>query len=160
MSDNVRFYTTEVSPEKSLTEVTALLRKYGAQRFEMVWEEGRTTAVRFNLPVPEAAFGFIDIVLRPKIDLLGRKMRSNTRTRRVTPEQIERTAWRQLKGILEGMLMAVDTGMFSAGQLFLGMAEDPESGRPMWDVVCERGIAGLLPAPEIEAEVLAVEEVP
>ncbi|MEE8551446.1 MAG: hypothetical protein V3T08_09375 [Gemmatimonadota bacterium] len=160
MSNGVRFYTTKVSPEKSLQEVMGLLRKYGAQRFEMVWEDGRTTAVRFNLPVPEAAFGFLDIVLRPKVDVLGRKMRDSARSRRITPEQVERTAWRQLKGILEGMLMAVDTGMFSAGQLFFGMAEDPESKQPMWDVVCERGIAGLLPAPEIvEAEVLAVEEI-
>ena len=56
MNDSVRFYTTEVSPEKSLQEVMGLLRKYGAQRFEMVWEDGKTTAVRFNLPTPEAAY--------------------------------------------------------------------------------------------------------
>ena len=56
MNDSVRFYTTEVSPEKSLQEVMGLLRKYGAQRFEMVWEDGKTTAVRFNLSTPEGGF--------------------------------------------------------------------------------------------------------
>ena len=39
-------------------------------------------------------------------------------------------------------------------------ASVPETGQPMWDVVCERGIAGLLLAPEIvDAEVLAVTEI-
>ena len=157
MSESVRFYSTSVSPEKSLGEVAALLRKYGAQRFEQMWDAGKTTGVRFNLPTPEAAFGFIDVVLRPKTDVLASKLR---RAHRMDdPDQVERVAWRQLKGILEGILLGVDTGMFSAGQMFLGMAEDPESGQPMWDVVCQRGIAGLLPAPEIqEAEVIAIEE--
>ncbi len=162
MSEHTRFYTTKVAPEKSLAEVTGLLRKYGAQRFEMVWESGRTTAVRFNLPVPEAEFGFIDVVLRPKIDVLKKRMQHTPAGRwrgNVQDAQVERVAWRQLKAILEGMLLAVDTGMFSTGQIFLGMAEDPQSGQPMWDVVCERGIAGLLSASEYEAEVVAVEEV-
>ena len=162
MSDNTRFYTTKVPPEKSLAEVTGLLRKYGAQRFEMVWDNGRTTAVRFNLPVPEAEFGFIDVVLSPKIEVLKKRMQYTPSGRwrgTANDDQIERVAWRQLKTILEGMLLAVDTGMFSAGQVFLGMAEDPASGQPMWDVVCQRGIAGLLPAPQeiLEAEVLEIE---
>ena len=156
MSDSVRFYSTSVSPEKSLGEVAVLLRKYGAQRFEQMWDGGKTTGVRFNLPTPEASFGFIDVVLKPKTDVLANKL---WEAHRIDEEiQVERVAWRQLKGILEGILLGVDTGMFSAGQMFLGMAEDPETGQPMWDVVCQRGIAGLLPPPEIaDAE---FEEIP
>ncbi len=147
MSNSVRFYSTKVSPENSLGEVAALLRKYGAQRFEQMWNGGKTTGVRFNLPTPEASFGFIDVVLKPKTDVLADKL---WEAHRIDEEiQVERVAWRQLKGILEGILLGVDTGMFSAGQMFLGMAEDPETGQPMWDVVCQRGIAGLLPPPAI-----------
>lgn len=157
MSDSVRFYSTSISPEKSLTEVAGLLRKYGAQRFEQMWDGGTTTGVRFNLPTPEAAFGFIDVILKPKTDVLSSKLWESHRIDE--PDQIERVAWRQLKGILEGILMGVDTGMFSAGQMFLGMAEHP-SGEPMWDVVCQQGIAGLLPPPPIqEADIIAIEEV-
>lgn len=157
MTESVRFYSTQVSPEVSLGEVAAMLRRYGAQRFEQMWDGGKTTGVRFNLPTPEAAFGFIDVVLRPKTDVLADKL---WKAHRINDgDQVERVAWRQLKGILEGILLGVDTGMFSAGQMFLGMAEDPTTGEPMWDVVCKRGIAGLLPAPEIqEAQILAIEE--
>ena len=153
--DSVRFYSTKVSPEGSLGEVAQMLRKYGAQRFEQMWEGGKTIGVRFNLPTPEAAFGFIDVVLRPKTDVLANKLWEAHRID--DADQVERVAWRQLKGILEGILLGVDTGMFSAGQMFLGMAEDPDTGEPLWDVVCQRGIAGLLPPPDIEeAEVLEI----
>ena len=43
----------------------------------------------------------------------------------------------------EGMLLAADTGMFSAGQVFMGMAET-DDGEPLWDVVVAQGVAGLL----------------
>ena len=62
-----RFYTTTVSPEESLGEIQALLRRYGARRFGTEWTEDGVASVHFNLPVPEAD-GMMNIVLRPKID--------------------------------------------------------------------------------------------
>lgn len=130
MSDSIRFYSTKVTPEASLAEVATLLRKYGAQRFEQVWEAGRTRAIRFNLPVPEAEFGFMSVLLEPKIDTLRTKLFE--RHKIDDEEQVERVAWRQLKGILEGILLAIDTGMFSAPELFLGMAET-KTGSTLWE---------------------------
>lgn len=143
MSGSVRFYSTSVAPEKSLSEVAGLLRQYGAQRFEQVWEAGRTVAVRFNLPAPEARFGFMSIVLRPKVDALAATLRE--RHNIDDPAQVERVAWRQLKGILEGILMAADTGMFSAAQVLLGMAETP-TGETLWETLAQRQTLALPPA--------------
>ena len=147
--ESVRFYSTNVSPEKSLAEVASMLRQYGAQRFEQVWEGDRTTAVRFNLPVPEAEFGFMPVVLRPQTDKLASVLRQKHRVD--DPDQVERVAWRQLKGVLEGILMAADTGMFSAAQVLMGMAET-DSGEPLWDVMRRQPLLAL-PSGEVhEAE--------
>ena len=127
MSDSVRFYSTEVSPEQSLGEVMKLLRRYGATRFEMLWGRSGVDAVRFGMPTPQ---GVLAVILRPQLLHLGRELRERHGVK--DPEQVQRVAWRQLKGILEGLLMAADTGMFPAGQLFLGMAETP-TGESMWE---------------------------
>ncbi len=154
MSGQPRFYTTTVPPEQSLGEIQALLRKYGARRFGTEWSDEGIASVHFNLPVPEAD-GMINVVLRPKLDEVRKKM---TRTpggrlrHGINNAQVERVAWRQMKAILEGMLLAADTGMFSAGQVFMGMAET-EDGEPLWDVVVAQGVAGLL-APVVEAELI------
>lgn len=148
MSNSVRYYSTKVSPARSLAEVSDLLRQYGAQRFEQVWEAGRTVAVRFNLPVPQAELGFMAVVLRPKTEVLARKLKS--RHSIDDSEQVDRVAWRQLKGVLEGILMAVDTGMFTAPELLLGMAEGGD-GRSLWQHVLERPevlMLGAGPMPE------------
>ena len=152
MSGQPRFYTTKVPPEETLGEIQALLRKYGARRFGTEWGENGITSVHFNLPVPEAE-GMMNVVLRPKLEAVRKKM-SRTPTGLVRSgiqqTQVERVAWRQMKAILEGMLLAADTGMFSAGQVFMGMAET-EDGEPLWDVVVAQGVAGLLaPAAEFE----------
>ena len=131
---SIRFYSTNVSPEKSLGEVAELLRKYGAQRFEQVWEGNRTVAVRFNLPVPEAELGFMAVVLKPQTAVLAQQLRQKHRID--DPDQVERVAWRQLKGVLEGILIAVDTGMFTVPELFLGMAES-HGGEPLWRVLLD-----------------------
>ena len=149
-----RFYTTTVSPEESLGEIQALLRRYGARRFGTEWTEDGVASVHFNLPVPEAD-GMMNIVLRPKIDAVRKKMSLTPGGRLrvgIKQAQVERVAWRQMKAILEGMLLAADTGMFSAGQVFMGMAET-DDGEPLWDVVVAHGVAGLL-APVIDAELV------
>ena len=142
---SIRYYTTSVSVEQSMQEVASMLREYGAQRFEQVWDEltGDTVAIRFNLPVPEARFGFMPVVLRPQVDELARALRDRHNVD--DAEQVQRVAWRQLKGVLEGILMAADTGMFSAAQVLLGMAES-ESGEPLWEVMKRRRKLSL-PAP-------------
>lgn len=147
---SIRFHTTKVKTEVSLQEVATLLREYGAQRFEQVWEDDRTVAVRFNLPVPEAKFGHMSIVLRPRMGALSMALRAEHNI--YDEDQVERIAWRQLKGILEGILMAADSGMFTAAQLFLGMAETSE-GESLWEQVISGDHATLLlPATIVEAE--------
>lgn len=149
-----RYYTTTVSPEQSLGEIQALLRKYGARRFGTEWGEDGISSVHFNLPVPEAD-GMMNVVLRPKINAVRDKMKytpTGRERRNTNAAQVERVAWRQMKAILEGMLLAADTGMFSAGQVFMGMAET-DDGEPLWDVVVAHGVAGLL-APVVDAELI------
>ena len=116
MSGSVRYHSTKIQATKSIGEVSELLRKYGARQFSQEWDgAGRTVGVRFNHPTPEAEFGFINVVLQPKTEVLASKLRKAHRIDDL--DQVERVAWRQLKGILEGILMAVDTGMFTAGQV-------------------------------------------
>lgn len=157
-SGSIRYYSTSVAVEQSMQEVAGLLREYGAQRFEQVWEAGRTVAIRFNLPVPEARFGFMPVVLRPQVDGLAYALQE--RHNIDDPEQVERVAWRQLKGILEGILMAADTGMFSTAQVLLGMAETP-SGETLWEQMQRRETLAL-PAPRdseiVEAELVRAPE--
>ena len=156
MADSVRFYSTNVAPEKSLSEVVGLLRKYGAQRFEQMWDGfGHTSAIRFNLPTPEAAFGHIDVILRPKTDVLADKLWQAHRID--DDDQVERVAWRQLKGILEGILLAADTGMFSPAQLLLGMGETfDQNGNPttVWESMKMLDSLPLALPPVVEAELI------
>ena len=154
MNDSVRFYSTKVDPEKSLQEVAGLLRKYGAQRFEQRWEDNRTVAIRFTLPAPEARFGHLPIIMRPKVEHLARELRERHGIE--DDDQVDRVAWRQLKGILEGILMAADSGMFSAAQILVGMAEDPMTGITLWEIACEQDeLQPLLLQPGQDYEIVA-----
>lgn len=125
MPDQVRFYTTEVPVEQTMSEVGGLLRQYGVRRFSMDYdEESGEHMLRFALPDSSVPGGMLPVRLAPKLGPVRNQLAEKHNI--TDAERVQRVAWRQLKAILEGILLNLDGGPVSVAQLFLGMTEVPD----------------------------------
>lgn len=117
---------TVVSPEKSVREIEAMLRKYGATRFASGWDDDAAT-VYFEAKGRHIRF----IVPKPKKD--DRRFTSDARGRartsaaaRAAWEQEERRRWRALALVIKGKLEAVESGITSFENEFLAQIVLPD----------------------------------
>lgn len=131
----IKYQETVIDPSKSVSEIIALVEKYGATRFEMQWENRQLTGIRFAVLDPE--LGEVPIWLRArhvKIAEILRKAASSRRSSRTQSEieaQARRIAWRQLKDFTEQALLAVETGLFRFSEAFMSAVEtEDEQGEP------------------------------
>lgn len=142
MAESVRYYSTTVDVENSMMEIASLLRKYGVRRWNIDYDdESGRQVLRFALPDPDLPGGVLPVRLEPRLERVAERLREVHRID--DPDQVARVAWRQMKGILEGMLLAADGELLNVTQLFLGMGETVVDGErsTFYDLVRQRGAA-------------------
>lgn len=130
MAQSIKYQETTVSAEVSAGQISGLVARYGASRFEQQWnDDGELSAIRFTL---RTAMGEVPVRLDAKTDriveLLPKPVRYNAVDRR--REQAYRIAWRHLKDLTEQLLLAVHLGLKDVGAAFMDSVEvvDPDSG--------------------------------
>lgn len=110
---------TEVSPERSRTEIERSLRRFGATGFAYVWSEGTATiafhvgglTVRISVPLPRPDSS--EIQLTPT----GRR-----RTARQADQAYEaesRRRWRSLAAVIKAKLVAVEDNISTIENEFM-----------------------------------------
>jgi hypothetical protein len=139
-SQPIKYAETTVEASQSVAEVTELVRRYGASRFEQRWnDEGQTEAIRFTLRASE--LGDVPVVLRARTERILEILREahpyTTRRKRSAREhdawiraQAYRIAWRHLRDLTEQLLLAAQLGLRTVASAFMADLEifDETSG--------------------------------
>lgn len=135
-------YTTEVAPEKSVSEIQRILAKAKVRRVMVEYHaDGRPAAVVFDA---ETEYGPRQFALPANPLPVREALRaSGAEARYCTDVQAERVAWRILKDWVEAQLALIETRMVSLDQVMLPYMRD-DSGRTVYEMYRDRQLA--LPA--------------
>lgn len=140
--------STLVPIRQTIHEIDDVLSRYGAIEFSRIGSAAKPTGVRFTLvgELGPAAF-HIEVNTNGVQRRLEEEYAAGKIHRgRSSPDQAERTAWRQLYRWLEANLAAIDSGLLTATQLLSPFLE-VAPGRTVYDVLVERSGSLALPAP-------------
>jgi hypothetical protein len=150
----IKYQTTTVDHDTSISEIAALVRRYGGTRFEQQWDKyGRPTGIRFA--IQQAELGEIPVKLTAQTDTIheilhkagvfGRVYPNAARQERLQ-EQAARIAWRHMKDLVEQLLLAVQLGLKTLSAAFMSDVEvwDEASGETvtMAEFVGRYAVAG------------------
>lgn len=140
MANAIKYQETRVDVEKTLSELTALIKRYGGVRFEQNWTpEGRITDVRFAIHHDSLGELPVRLVARTTriqqilLDAgLWKSYPAKEREKKIA-DQAERVAWRHIKDLTEQLLLAVQLDIRSLAEAFLADVEiaDPQLGEPV-----------------------------
>jgi len=146
-------YTTEVSVDKTVSEIEAVLRAKGARSITEVYgHDGRIIAVEFIfdtgwgprpflLPAnPDAVLGLMIERRNVGKSAYWRGYIDPRKPPRSLVEQAERTAWRTIKDWVEAQMALMATRQVTFEQVFLPYAL-VEENRTLFDVYAERQAA-------------------
>lgn len=140
-------YTTQISVEKTVTEIQRLLSSAKAQAVLTEYEpDGVLAAVSFRIATP---YGMMSFRLPANVDKIfvvvqrEKKLPKWNRTR----EQAARVAWRIIKDWLEAQLALIRAEMVTLEQVFLPYAQN-NAGVTLYEALRDGHFNGLaLPAP-------------
>lgn len=128
--------TTEIAPERTAGEISALLVGTGAREISMQYEAGKITGIRFTLDIAGAGRVHFAMPVRvePIYQILVKRSRSTwlSDDEKRKRAQAERVAWRQLLRWTQAQLAMIDVGMVAAREVFLPYALD-HSGRTLFE---------------------------
>ncbi len=154
-------HTTKVSSDKTSAEISALLARAGATHIQQIIKEGHVSGVEFILRVAEKPMEFRvpirseEILARMELEYKqrgpgGRRLGEKEVARHIEKmrEDSVRIAWRIALEWLKVQLSFIDTGARSPVEVFLADLILPGRDETMGQIVAQRGIAALLPAPK------------
>ena len=144
--------TTEISAEKTASEITGLLILCGARQIAMDYDEaGKITGMHFALIVGGVLHPFkLPVRTEPVFQILnGRRKFSYDRVNMADKDraQSERVAWRQLLMWTKAQLCMLDAGMAQAREIFLPYLLD-RSGQTVFELFEESRFKALPAARE------------
>ena len=134
----IKNYTTTIDAEKSVSQLQDLLRKKGARRVLVDYDEkGRPEAVAFELELaqPEGVPLQLPFQIRARPEAMKRCLLADPGVplRLRTLEQARRVAWRLVYNWIDVQLAFVEAGQAAMAELMLGFALSTRSdseGRP------------------------------
>lgn len=137
-------YTTEVSAQKTITEISRLLVKAKASAILTEYEpDGLPSAISFRILTEFGLLTFrlpADVQKIYQVIVRDRNIRPGLRTR----EQAARVAWRIVKDWTEAQLAMIEAGLVDAAQVFLPYVQDA-TGTTLYQNLRQRRFAGYLP---------------
>jgi len=134
-------YTTQISAEKTVTEIQQILSKGKAQAILTEFEDGVLSAISFRV---NTKHGLMSFKLPANIQLIYQVIVRDTR---ITPklrtkEQAARVAWRIVKDWLAAQMAIIEAGMVDLEQVFLPYAQNNQ-GETLYETLRDRQFAGL-----------------
>jgi len=102
--------------------------KYGATRFETRWDPETRRLLGLRFAIIQEPWGELPVRLQAQTENILEILRSHQgprsrKTDRDLLDHAERIAWRQLKDVVEQLLLAVETGLWSLAQAFMAHVE-------------------------------------
>jgi hypothetical protein len=154
MSKTLFMETTQVSAEKTSTEMLSLLVQAGAREVLQQFDgNGKLTGLKFALDVRRENVNRtmifqLPVRVEPVFKLINgrRKYEWDKREQaKKDREQAERVAWRQLFRWCQAQLALIQTGMVEAAEVFFPYCQT-EDGRTFWEYALSGGQLLLPPA--------------
>lgn len=148
----VKYQTTTIEASQSAAEIAEMVRRYGASRFELRWDDaGQLSGIRFSLRTEELSEAPVTLSARTEriLELLREDQPYNSRRRASATEwetqlraQAHRIAWRHIRDLTEQLLLAVQLGLRTVGSAFMADIEvwDDATGEtvPMAEFLARR----------------------
>jgi hypothetical protein len=133
-------YTTEVSVEKTLGEISRLLTRAKASAILTEFDDGTLTGLSFRIGTE---FGVLTFRLPARVEAVFTMLqRSEAIPRRFrTREQAARVACRIIKDWLEAQMAMIQAGLVKLEEVFLPYAQD-ETGRTVYDTLRDKRFSG------------------
>jgi hypothetical protein len=136
-------YTTEISADRTATQIQARLVKARAQAVMFEYDDdGVLTHIAFRVPTQHGSIAFR---LPANVDGVYQVMLKDTRVPRAkkTRDQASRVAWRICRTWVEAQLAVIEAGMATLPEVFLPYAQLP-SGETVYERFERGGISGLV----------------
>lgn len=112
----IKYWSTDVAPARSASQLLDLLVQYGAERTSVEWDSNRQpTAIAFAIRDPK--HGLIPVRIAARIDDVIEAVRKMKGVR-IDREKARRIAWRHLKDLVEQQLVSVSLGMNTLTETF------------------------------------------
>lgn len=123
MRQTVFMGTTKVDVDKTLMEITTVLRKAGATQISTDYVGGMVKSVRFGLNIAGIPMP-VHFQLPCRTEKLVKLLRDKN--------QAERTGWRQVLRWVQAQLAMIDVGMTAAHEVFMPYAVIPGTDKTMF----------------------------
>lgn len=139
-------YTTQISADKTVAEIQAILARAGAMAIMTEYDANAVlVGISFKIATPFGPTAYslpCDVAAVNRI--LDKQMRAGKVPRRlVTTEQASRVGWRIIKDWIEAQLALVQTQMVTLDQVFLPYART-NTGETVYQRYIGAGMNGLL----------------
>lgn len=132
-------YTTTVSVERTITEITRLLVKHRAKSVVTEFdEEGQPWGLAFEVVT---LFGDRAFRLPVRVDAVERiliQQRVKSRSAGGVRAQASRVAWRIVKDWMAAQLAILETEMVTMDEIMLPYLVTADQGRTLYEVMAER----------------------
>jgi len=135
-------YSTQIAPEKTVSEIQSKLAKAGAFQVLHEYERGSGELIGLSFRI-ETQFGNLAFELPANIDAVETILKKQRVPARRSREQATRVAWRILKDWVEAQLALIETGMVSVEQVFLPYCQSA-NGETLYEAIRSKKFAGLL----------------
>jgi len=128
--------TTQISPEKTCSEIMQVLVKSGARQIASDYGPGgKINGLRFVIEVQGTHVGFeLPVRVDPLMKRIGNR------------DQAERVAWRQLLRWTQAQMALIEVGMVRAEEVYAPYMLTPD-GRTLYQMLTESKFKAL-PAPQ------------
>lgn len=119
MAKSIFMEGTEISTERSLAEISAILMEFGAKQILTEYEDRQISSISFRLEIEGQILSF-RLPCRWKVILqYFQARRMATMHKEPIENQAKRVAWRQILRWLQAQLALLDTKMVEPSEVFL-----------------------------------------
>jgi len=120
MRKSIKNYTTEMSVEKSIMEIQAILAAHGAEKIMYDYDQGKPVGVSFLVTGPH---GPMPVKLPARIENVRKVMEDNYgslgRNRNEYLKNTDKIAWRNIKDWVDAQMALIEIEMVTMPEVFL-----------------------------------------
>ncbi|MFA5499463.1 MAG: hypothetical protein WC404_00110 [Candidatus Omnitrophota bacterium] len=138
--------TTKIAPEITVSQIQAILGRYGAKAIMTEYENREVSAVSFQIDVAGQLVPFrLPCRWEAVMDFLCKRRKYGTRSIKSSAKieaQAKRVAWRQVLRWIEAQMALVETNMVKVQEVFMPYMF-LKSGKTLYEKIEQTGFAQL-----------------
>ena len=133
-------YTTQISVDKTTSEIQAKLGKANAQAVMCEYANGVVSHISFRMDTQHGVMTFR--LPANSAGVLRAMQKSKVPRSKCTKEQAARVAWRIVKDWVEAQLAIIEAEMATMAEVFLPYAQQT-NGKTLYQTLLEKGLPAL-----------------